>query len=141
MGSELPTRHLDAGALSIAQPRDRPRFVVARRGPRLASQAAFVSKTKRSYFWRGVFIACAAVLCFAIVFVVWMGTSYDGKCGGFFPELSVRRPCSLWEYMSGDVFATALIAGVAYWPLLTALTILAVVVDYFIHRRSGNTPP
>jgi len=29
VGSELPTRHLDAGTLSIAQPCGRPRFVVA----------------------------------------------------------------------------------------------------------------
>jgi hypothetical protein len=100
----------------------------------------FVSKSKRIYLWRGVFIACAAVLCLAMVFTAWMGTSYDGKCGGFFPELSVRRACSFWEYMSGDVFAMALIVGLAYWPLLMALMILAVVLGYFIHRRSGSTP-
>jgi hypothetical protein len=97
-----------------------------------------LSNTKHRYLWPGVAIACGTALCLAIVFLVSAGMSYDGKCGGFFPELSMRRPCSFWGYLSGDVLAIALIVGVAYWPLALILMILAVAVVYFLNRRRNQ---
>jgi hypothetical protein len=96
-----------------------------------------LSNTKHRYLWPGVAIACGTALCLAIVFLAGAGMSYDGKCGGFFPELSMRRPCSFWGYLSGDVLAIALIVGVAYWPLVLILT-LAVAVIYFLNRRRNQ---
>ena len=89
----------------------------------------------RRYLRCGVWIACGILLCIAIVFVVLAGFSYDGKCGGFFPGLSVRMPCSFWEYASGDMLVIAMIMGTTFWPLVLALLVLPPVVGYLFDRR------
>jgi hypothetical protein len=92
----------------------------------------------KSRIFRGVCIAGAVLLCVAMIFVLRMGFSYDGKCGGFLPEVSAQRPCSLWSYMTGDVLAIALVLGITYWPVLVLLTILAVLTAYFFARRGKH---
>jgi hypothetical protein len=89
----------------------------------------------KSPVFRGVYLAGAVLLCVAMIFAFRMGFSYDGKCGGFLPEVSAQRPCSLWAYMTGDVLAIALVLGITYWPVLVALVILAVLAAYFFARR------
>jgi hypothetical protein len=89
----------------------------------------------RRYLLRGAWVACGILLCIAIVFVVLTGFSYDGKCGGFFPGLSVRKPCSFSEYMSGDMLVIAMILGATFWPLVLALLVLPPVVGYLFDRR------
>jgi hypothetical protein len=84
---------------------------------------------------RGAYVACVILLCVAIVSAVNLGLSYDGKCGGFFPGLSARRPCSFWEYFSGDMVAIAMILVLAFWPLLLALLVLPPFVGYLLDRR------
>jgi hypothetical protein len=64
-----------------------------------------------------------------------MGIAYDGKCGGFFPGLSVPRPCSFWEYLSGDMLVVAMILVVTFWPLLLALVVLPPTVGYLFDRQ------
>lgn len=94
---------------------------------------------RKSRLFRGVYIAGAVLLCLAIIFALRMGFSYDGKCGGFLPEVSAPRPCSLWAYMTGDVLAIALIVAVTYWPLLLLLIVAAVLLGYFLRRgRHGR---
>jgi hypothetical protein len=83
-----------------------------------------------------VYIACGILLCVAIISVVSLGLAYDGKCGGYFPGLSVRRPCSLWEYVSGDMSAIAMVLVVAFWPLVLALLVLPPLVGYWFDRRA-----
>jgi hypothetical protein len=89
----------------------------------------------KSRSFRGVYIAGAVLLCAAMIFALRMGFSYDGKCGGFLPEVSAQRACSLWSYMTGDVLAIALVLGITYWPVLVLLVILAVLTAYFFARR------
>ena len=84
---------------------------------------------------RGAGIAFAVLLCIALVFVVRMGFSYDGKCGGFFPGLSARKPCSFLEYVIGDMLVIAMFLVDAFWPLLLAFLVLAIFVGYFLDRR------
>jgi hypothetical protein len=90
----------------------------------------------RRYLLRGMYVAGAMLLFVAIVSVVNLGIAYDGKCGGFFPGLSVRRSCSLSEYASGDMLVIGMILLAAFWPLLLALLILPPFVGYLLDRRA-----
>lgn len=101
----------------------------------LVTSSGISSNMNRRYFRRGVWVACGIVLCIAIVSVVLMGFSYDGRCGGFFPGLSVRKPCSFWEYVSGDMLVIALIMVTTFWPLVLVLLVLPPVVGYLFDRR------
>jgi uncharacterized membrane protein affecting hemolysin expression len=92
----------------------------------------------KSRSFRGVYIAGVVLLCAAMIFALRMGFSYDGKCGGFLPEVSAQRACSLWSYMTGDVLAIALVLGITYWPVLVLLVILAVLMAYFFARRGRH---
>jgi hypothetical protein len=91
---------------------------------------------KRLNLLRGVYVACGIVLCAAIVFVATAIFGYDGLCGGFFPGLSVRKPCSMWSYMSGDMLVVAMILLATFWPLVLALLLLPPVVGHLIDRRA-----
>jgi len=87
---------------------------------------------------RGVYVAGGIVLCIAIVLLVQIGFSYDGKCGGFLPALAGPRPCSVREYMAGNVLLYALLLGAAYWPLALALMFLPPFVGYLLDRRAKD---
>jgi hypothetical protein len=97
-----------------------------------------MTRASKSRVFRGLYIACAVLLCVALVFALRMGFSYDGKCGGFLPEVSAQRPCSLWAYMTGDVVAMALVAALMYWPVVLVLIIVAVLTGYFFGRRGRH---
>jgi hypothetical protein len=83
-----------------------------------------------------MYVAGGILLCVAIVSVVNLGIAYDGRCGGYFPGLSVRRSCSLWEYVSGDMLVIGMILVAAFWPLVLALLILPPLVGYLLDRRA-----
>jgi hypothetical protein len=83
-----------------------------------------------------MYVAGGILLCVAIVSVVNLGIAYDGRCGGYFPGLSVRRSCSLWEYVSGDMLVIGMILAAALWPLVLALLILPPLVGYLLDRRA-----
>ena len=89
----------------------------------------------RRHVLRGASIAFGVLLCIAIVFVVRMGYSYDGKCGGFFPGLSARMPCSFLEYVFGDMLVIAILLVDAFWPWLLAFLVLPIFVGYLLDRR------
>jgi hypothetical protein len=98
-----------------------------------------MSASRKSPLIRGFCIAGALLLCVALIFALRMGFSYDGKCGGFFSEVSAHRPCSLWSYMTGDVLAIAVVLGLTYWPLVLVLIAVAIVVGYFFGRRGRHS--
>ena len=83
-----------------------------------------------------MYVAGGVLLCVAIVSVVNLGIAYDGKCGGFFPGLSARRSCSLWEYISGDMLVIGMILVAAFWPSVLAVLILPPFVGYLLDRRA-----
>jgi hypothetical protein len=91
---------------------------------------------RRRYFLRGVYVACGIFLCIAIVLLVRIGFTYDGKCGGFFPALAGPRPCSLAEYVFGNLLLFALLLGATYWPLVLALLLVPPLVGYLLDRRA-----
>ena len=101
--------------------------------------AGFVSRhsspMRRPHLLRGLQVSCGILLCIVIVFVLAAAFGYDGLCGGFFPGLSVRKSCSLWGYMSGDMFVIALILMLTFWPLGVALLVLPPIVGYWFDRR------
>jgi hypothetical protein len=90
---------------------------------------------KRPNLLRGAYVTCGMLLCIAIVFVASAVFSYDGLCGGFFPGVSTRQPCSLWGYMSGDMLVIAMILMITFWPLVLALLVLPPLVGIWIDRR------
>jgi hypothetical protein len=92
----------------------------------------------RRYFLWGMCWALGAPLVMAIVFAIVLGSSYDGKCGGFFPGLAPAAPCSLWAYMAGDVLLFALLFWNVYWPLVVALLALPALAGYLLDRRGKH---
>ena len=86
----------------------------------------------------GACIAMAAPLLVLMVSLVWLTLSYDGKCGGFLPWLAGARPCTLADYVVGNVLLFALIVWVEYWPFIIALLALPVGVGYVLDRRSEH---
>jgi hypothetical protein len=90
---------------------------------------------RRPNLRRGVYVACGLLLCIAIVFGASAVFGYDGMCGGFFPGVSVRKPCSLWGYVSGDMLVIAMILMITFWPLVLALLVLPPMLGYWIDRR------
>ena len=91
---------------------------------------------KRRNLLRGVYVACSILVLIALVSVVNLGLSYDGQCGGYFPGLSVRKPCSFWQYVSGDMLAISMVLILAFWPLLLTLLVLPPFVGYLVDRRA-----
>jgi hypothetical protein len=100
-----------------------------------ADERGASSKMSRLHFRRGVWVACGMFLCVVVVFAVLTGFSYDGKCGGFFPGLSVRQPCSFREYATGDMLVIAMIMGTTFWPWVLALLVLPPITGYLFDRR------
>jgi hypothetical protein len=94
-----------------------------------------MSVPRRRYFLRGLCVAFATFLCIAIILLVQIGFSYDGKCGGFFPGLAAPRPCSFWEYVSGSAVLYTLILWDIFWPLVLALLFLPPFVGHLFDRR------
>ena len=88
------------------------------------------------YFLRGLYVAGGIVLCTAIVLLVQIGFSYDGKCGGFLPALAGPRPCSFWEYVAGNALLFAVLLGATYWPLVLAFLFLPPFVGHLLDRRA-----
>jgi hypothetical protein len=88
------------------------------------------------YFLRGLYVAGGIVLCTAIVLLVQIGLSYDGKCGGFLPALAGPRPCSFWEYVAGNALLFAVLLGATYWPLVLAFLFLPPFVGHLLDRRA-----
>jgi hypothetical protein len=93
-----------------------------------------LSQIGRKYFRRGVYVTCGVLLCLTMVYVVDMAISYDGKCGGFFLGMSARRPCSLWQYATGDMLAIAMVLAITYWPVLLMLLILPSFIGHLFDR-------
>jgi len=58
-----------------------------------------------------------------------------GKCGGFFPGISSRQPCSLWEYARGDMLAIAMVLAITCWPVILALLVLPPFIGHLYDRQ------
>jgi hypothetical protein len=95
---------------------------------------------KRPNLNRGIYVSCGLLLFTLIVFVVGAAVGYDGMCGGFFPGLSVRKSCSFWAYVSGDMFVIALILMLTFWPGILAMLVLPPIVGYWFDRRGTHHP-
>lgn len=90
---------------------------------------------RQQYLRRGIYIACALVAGAIGVFVTCMALSHDGKCSGVFPGLSEPQHCSLWQYLTGEGLAVALLLLLTYWPLVAVVVVLPPAVGYFLDRR------
>lgn len=94
---------------------------------------------RRRYFLRGVYIAGAIAICMGIVSLFLLGSSYNGKCGGFFPGSSAPRPCSFSEYMFGDAVAISMILLGTFWPMVLILLVAPPFVGYLLDRSRLGT--
>ena len=91
--------------------------------------------TVKRYLAWGAWIALTIPLLALAVSIIWLMISYDGKCGGYMPEISAARPCTLAAYVVGWVTLLALIAISEYWPLIIVLLPLPVGIGYLLDRR------
>jgi hypothetical protein len=80
-------------------------------------------------------VTCGMIFSVTIVYIVNMMIAYDGKCGGFFPGMSARRSCSLWQYATGDMLAIGIILAITYWPVVLTLLTLPPFVGHLFDRR------
>lgn len=92
--------------------------------------------TRHRNLRRGACITGAIVAVSTLVLVACLGYSYDGRCSGFFPELSAAQQCSLWQYVSGEGLAIALVLLWGYWPIIMAIVALPPALGYFIDWRA-----
>lgn len=84
---------------------------------------------------RGAYVACGMLLLCAAAWLVQAGLSYDGVCGGYFPGLSARTPCSLRDYVFGDALAIGLVVAEAVWPVVLAFVAVPPLVGWWLDRR------
>jgi hypothetical protein len=89
---------------------------------------------KRWYFWWGLRCALTVLSCLVIAIVIQIAFSFNGQCGGLMPFLAGPRPCSFWEYFSGEAYFVLLILGVTYWPFALVLLVVPISVGYLLER-------
>jgi hypothetical protein len=87
---------------------------------------------KRKYFLFGLFGPIAILAVASISIILDIAAGYNGKCGGFLPWLAGPKPCSFWEYVSGNSGAVFLIVWITYWPFLLALILLPPVIGLLV---------
>ena len=80
----------------------------------------------------------ASLLIVAVTFAVNLGIAFDGSCGGFFPGLWARQPCSAREYATRDLVAIAVLLDVSYWALVLGLLILPPFLGHLIDLRQSR---
>lgn len=90
--------------------------------------------TKRYTLW-GACAAPAIALLALMAGIIWLVVSYDGKCGGYLPEISAARPCTLAAYVVEWATLLALMVISEYWPLIIVLFLLPVGIGYLLDRR------
>ena len=88
----------------------------------------------RTHWRRGLKVTVGLALGLAALALAVVARSYDGHCGGYFPGLAAPRPCSRWEFVSGDGPAILLVLAVSDWPLLLLLA-LPPAVGWWLDRR------
>ena len=64
--------------------------------------------------------------------------SFKGQCGGLMPFLAGPRPCSFWEYFSGQALFVLLIVRETYWPFVMLLLIVPISVGYLLDRLQNR---
>jgi hypothetical protein len=91
--------------------------------------------SKKRYLVWGIWVAVTGLMLIVVVNMVWLALSYDGRCGGFIPEISSPRACSLTQYVFGNFTLLALIAWTEFWPIIVLLLALPVVIGLVLDRR------
>ena len=96
--------------------------------------------TRRFLLW-GTWVALAAPVVVLMAGAALLTFSFDGNCGGFLPWLAAAKPCTLADYLSGNLALLALIVWTEYWPLVIALLALPIGIGYVLDRRRGRHAP
>ena len=91
--------------------------------------------SRGKYFRRGINVGCGTVAALAVVWFIGMGFFYDGKCGGFIPEISAPMHCSFLEYEWADVLTVGMVLLVSYWPFVVAIFVVPPLIGYLLDRR------
>jgi hypothetical protein len=93
--------------------------------------------TRRYSVW-GAWAALVIPLLMLVASIIWLMVSYDGKCGGYLPEISAAKPCTLAAYVVGWVSLLALIAIGEYWPFIIVLLVLPIGIGLLLDRRRAS---
>jgi hypothetical protein len=95
-------------------------------------------ETRRRYLLRGIAIALATPVVILIAGSLVTALTFDGKCGGFIPELSPVRPCTLTAYVTGWVPLLTLMVISEFWPLILALLAIPIAIGFVMDRRRAR---
>jgi hypothetical protein len=91
---------------------------------------------KRKYFLFGLFGPITILAVGSILIILDIAVGYNGKCGGFLPWLAGPKPCSFWEYVSGNSLMTFTILWISYWPIILTLIIFLVSIGLFLDKQA-----
>ena len=86
----------------------------------------------------GIVVALAAPALGLIGFTISYALSYNGKCGGFLPWLAAAQPCTLGEYVAGNLSLLTLIVFREYWLAIVLLLALPVGIGYALDARTKD---
>jgi hypothetical protein len=92
----------------------------------------------RRYFLCGLLVPIAILIVTSIIIILNIAFSYDGKCGGLLPWLAGSKPCSLWEYVSGNTLAVFAVLWISYWPFALALLLISTLIGFFLDRQNQS---
>lgn len=90
---------------------------------------------KRRYLVLGAWVALAIPVIALTASIIRMIVTYDGKCGGFLPWLAGPKPCTLGEYVAGNLSLMAIVVWAEYWPVVISVIALPVVIGYILDHR------
>jgi hypothetical protein len=100
-----------------------------------------VTITRSSALIWGIVIAFAIPICFFGASILWSFYSYNGECGGYLPWLASAKPCSMKEYVAGNLWLLVAIVFDVYWPIAIAamgLPIIIGLIRYLIDRQNNK---
>ena len=86
----------------------------------------------------GLFIPIVILILATIVNAVLLAGSYDGKCGGYLPWLAGAKPCTLFEYVSGNLLLVGVVVWSSYWPILLFLLLMPAAAGYWLDKRKAH---
>ena len=97
--------------------------------------SAIESSVRRKYFLLGLVGPILVLIIAVLVCAVLLVKSYDGKCGGYLPWLAGPKPCTLWEFLSGNLLLIGVVLWSTYWPIILALLLLPAAAGYCVRQK------
>jgi hypothetical protein len=92
------------------------------------------------YMLRGLLVGVLLVAAGVLLLLAVLGFSYRGRCWDVL-AVTMTRPCSYREYMTGDVPMTLLLMALGYWWVILLALLLPPAAGYWVGRRRSHGTP